>query len=196
MMRVFCLLIILSFSSLLMAAGDPQALVVDSSNKVLEILKAQKTELKKNPEKIYDVVNQYVLPHFDFEKMSKWVLSRYWAKASAKEKQDFVNEFRHLLVRTYAASLLEYTDSKIKYLPLQGDLSSGKVTVRSEIDQAGGFPIPIDYRLHLKNDAWKVYDVKIDGISLIANYRTTFAKEIRQSNIRELINRLVEGNKQ
>ena len=116
-------------------------------------------------------------------------------KATSKQKSQFVNEFKLLLIRTYANSLSEYSDQEIKFAPFRGNIESGDVTVRSEVAQPGGFPIPINYRLYKKGDEWKVYDITIDDVSLITNYRTSFKKEISQSGIDELITKLADQNK-
>jgi len=126
---------------------SPQDLIETTANQVLKKLTSEKDLISKEPDRIYDLVNEFILPHFDFERMSKWVLGKYWRRTTPEQKTRFIKEFRMLLVRTYASSLAEYTNNKIKYLPFRDDVSSGDVTVRSKIDQPGGFPIPINYRL-------------------------------------------------
>ena len=174
----------------------PQELVMSVADKTIAKLKAEKSVIQENPERLYDLINEYVLPHFDFERMSKWVLGKYWRQASQKQRDAFVQEFRTLLVRTYATSLSDYSDQKINYLPFRDDENAEEVTVRSEVEQPGGFPIPINYRLYKAGKDWKVFDVTIDDISLVANYRTSFAKEIRTDGIDGLISKLADRNKQ
>jgi phospholipid transport system substrate-binding protein len=123
------------------------------------------------------------------------VLGKHWRKAKADQRVAFTNEFKSLLVRTYSNALLEYADQTIKYLPFRDSQDAGDVTVRSEIEQPGGFPVPINYRLYLKAGEWKVYDVYIDDISLIANYRSSFSREIRKIGIDKLIQKLADKNK-
>ena len=159
-------------------------------------LKQEKEVLETDSNRIYVLVDEIVLPHFDFEKMSRWVLGKHWRKASAEEKSQFVNEFRTLLVRTYSRALMDNVDQQIDYLPLRADENATDVTVNTEIPQESGFPIPISYSMYLKDGAWKVYDVNIDGLSLVGNYRTSFANEIRQGSIAELIKTLSERNSQ
>lgn len=178
------------------AQQGPQELVESTADTVLKKLKEQREELEKNPSGIYDLVNQYILPHFDFERMSRWVLGRYWRQATPEQQDRFVKEFRTLLVRTYATSLLEYVDQKIVYLPMRGDPASGEVTVRSEVQQPGGFPIPVTYDLYKNDGEWKVYDVAIDNVSLVANYRASFGREVRQKGLDSLIEQLAERNRQ
>jgi phospholipid transport system substrate-binding protein len=171
-------------------------LVQQTADQMLSKLRAERQVIDQHPGRIYDLVNEIVLPHFDFERMSSWVLGKYWRSATPDQRNRFVEEFRNLLVRTYAKSLSSYQDNKITYLPLRATPQDTDVKVRTEVDQPGGFPIPIDYSLYLKGDEWKVYDVTIDGVSLVTNYRTTFANQIRQDGLDKLIATLADRNKQ
>ncbi|MEK7321593.1 MAG: ABC transporter substrate-binding protein [Pseudomonadota bacterium] len=177
-----------------LAATSPQELVQRTADQMLAKLKTEKQVIDQHPERIYELVNQIVLPHFDFERMSSWVLGKYWRAATPAQKQQFMDQFRTLLVRTYAKSLSEYTDNKISYLPMRPSPQENQVKVRTEVDQPGGFPIPIDYELYRKGDDWKVIDVTIDGVSLVNNYRSTFATQIRQDGLDKLITVLSERN--
>jgi len=190
MLLVLCLLM----PGLVFGLEDPQALVIATTDKVLAKLDTEQAQIKKNPKHIYNLIDDFVLPHFDFERMSRWVLGKYWRKASKSQQARFLNEFRTLLVRTYASSLLEFSSQKIVYLPFRGEIEKQDVTIRSEVDQPGSFPIPINYRLHVKDGKWLVYDVTIDDISLIANYRTSFSTEIRKNGIDKLISQLADKN--
>ncbi len=169
---------------------DPRQLVMEVTDSVLAKLRAQRPELEQDPEKIFALIEQDVLPHFDFVRISAWVLGKHWRRATREQKLRFVRAFRTILVRTYGTALLEYTDQKIRYLPLRGDPASGDVTVRTEILNPGRTPTTINYRLHRRNGQWKVYDVTVDGVSLVANYRTAFAAEIRDKGLDALIARL------
>jgi len=171
-------------------------LIKNTSEQVLKALDEQKEILKKDPNHVYKLVDEIILPHLDFEKMAKLALGKNWRKANAKQRKEFTVVFRQLLVRTYSKSLSEYTGQKIIYLPFRMKDGATRATVKTEISQDSGFPIPIDYTLFLKKDAWKVYDIKIDGLSLVTNYRGTFAKEIRAKGISGLIKRLEDKNKQ
>ncbi len=175
---------------------DPLQLVQQVSEQVLARLKAEHALLKQQPERIYALIEKQVLPHFDFLSMSAWVLGKYWRRASKEQKLRFIQAFRTLLVRTYGTALLDYTDQEIRFLPLRDDPANGDVTVRSEVRQPGGKSIAINYRLHRRNGVWKVYDVSVDGVSLVANYRTSFATEIRQQGLDALIERLEQRNRE
>jgi phospholipid transport system substrate-binding protein len=186
-------LMLLASPLLQAAAEEAQQLVVDTSTRVLERLKQDREKLLGKPDLIYPLVEDLVLPHFDFERMSIWVLGKNWRKADRQQQQQFVEQFRTLLVRTYAKALLEYTEQKLNYLPLHAEADAKRVTVRTEVTQPGGVNIPINYSMFL-NDHWKVYDISVDGVSLVTNYRSTFASEIRQGGIDKLLARLAEMN--
>jgi phospholipid transport system substrate-binding protein len=179
-----------------LATQSPQDLVQETTKKITTTLRAEQDQIKKNPERLYEIVDEIVLPHFDFERMSSWVLGKYWRQANNGEKKQFTSEFRTLLVRTYAKALNDNYDRPIDMLPMRHKEGSDRAVVRTEVQQEGGFPIPIDYKMYLKNGTWKVYDVSVDGISLVANYRTSFAQEIRKDGLPKLIDRLAERNKQ
>jgi len=189
------LFVLSGFSVNSLANMEPQALVENVAQETLTRIKKDQEKIKSDDKYLNVLVNELVIPHFDFQRMSKWVLGKYWRKAQNGQKERFVEEFKSLLIRTYASSLNEYVDQEIHYLPFRGDLGSGDVTVRSEIKQPGGFPIPINYRLHKKSKNWKVYDITIDDISLVANYRTSFSRQIRKSGIDALIKQLADKNK-
>jgi phospholipid transport system substrate-binding protein len=128
--------------------------------------------------------------------MARLVLGKYWRRANDEQKTTFEKEFRLLIVRTYATALLEYTDEVIEYPPTRLKPGDDDVTVQTVINQPGGVPIPVNYSLHLTEAGqWKVYDMVIDGISLVTNYRSSFASEIRRGSLDDLIGKLVEHNK-
>ena len=197
-MRKFWSILVMSlvFSGPVLAIQAPQDLVSDTTDKITSVLRVEQDKIKANPNRLYEVVDEVVLPHFDFHRMSSWVLGKYWRKANEKEREQFTQEFRVLLVRTYAKALNDNYDKKIDMLPVVMRKEGKEATVKTEVKQEAGFPIPIDYKMYIKDDAWKVYDVSVDGISLVANYRTSFAKEIRKDGLPKLIATLADRNKQ
>jgi phospholipid transport system substrate-binding protein len=170
------------------------SLVKGTTKTIQQKIKDQDEAINKDIEVLYDLVNTIVLPNFDFRKMSGWVMGKNWRKANAAQKKNFTNQFSRLLVRTYSKALHDNTDQKIEFLPIRGKAKKDEVIIRTEIPQKAGFPIPINYKMHLKNNQWKVYDVVIDSISLVANYRTSFNQEIRKSGIDGLIKKLTDRN--
>jgi len=173
----------------------PQVLIKNSTDEMLQALKDNEAELKEDSSVIFGLVESIIMPHFDFDKMAKLALGKNWRAASLEQKSQFTEEFRLLLVRTYSTAMLEYTNEEIKFLPFRGDLKKKKVKVAMEIIQPGGPPIPMALSMYLnKADVWKVYDVKIDGISLVTNYRSTFATQIRNEGMDKLIEILAKKN--
>jgi phospholipid transport system substrate-binding protein len=173
---------------------SPLDLLQKTSDDVIRVLKARADELEKNPEQIYDLVNQYIIPHLDDVAMAKLALGKNWNKASREQKIEFVEQFRTLLVRTYGKSLLEYRNQTINFFPLKLDPGDDRVEVKSEVQQPGAPSIPVTYRLRLKDNEWKVYDLSIDGVSLVTSYRGTFAQEVRKSGMAGLLQLLRDKN--
>ena len=178
------------------AAMGPEQLIKQTSDKVLSEIKANADVYQSDPERIYQLVDDVVLPHFDFSAMTDLALGNYKDKVNGEQRPTIVNEFRSLLVRTYSSALLEYTDQELVYLPMEGVESDGIVTVRTEIEQAGGFPIPINYTLRLGDDGWKVFDISVDDVSLVTNYRSSFARAIKKDGVDGLIKTLQDRNRE
>ena len=175
---------------------SPVEMLERTSNQVIEILRHDMDELKKNPDKVYRIVDEYILPHLDDVTMAKLALGKNWKKASREQKLEFVESFRNLLIRTYSKSLLEFSDQEIRYFPVKVPPDAKKISVKAEVIQPGGPPVPLAYRMRVKNNRWKVYDIKVDGVSLVTSYRGTFTQEIRKSGIEGLLEYLREKNQQ
>jgi phospholipid transport system substrate-binding protein len=175
-------------------AEDPRELVIATTEEMLTTIREKRAELDANPRLVDQFIIDIVLPHFDFVAMSRAVLGKHWRRASKGQQERFVREFRDLLVRTYATALLEYTEERIDYPPLVAGADGNDVTVRTEIEQPGGLGIPIHYRMERQEDGWKIYDVTIDGLSLITNYRNTFNNDVRKVGLDQLIDNLKKGN--
>jgi len=179
-----------------MAASGPEQLVRQTSENVIAEIRANLDSYKSDPKKVYKLVDELVLPHFDFAAMTDLALGRHKDKVSATQRPAIIAEFRQLLVRTYSSALFEYTDQEMIYLPMEGNEADGMVIVRTEIEQAGGFPIPINYELRLGDGGWKVFDVSVDEVSLVTNYRSSFARAIKKDGIDGLIQTLQERNQE
>jgi phospholipid transport system substrate-binding protein len=173
----------------------PQALVKQASDEMLAALEEHEAELAGNPSKIYSLVDEILIQHFDFPRMAKLALGKNWNSITEDQQARFVEEFRLLLVRTYSTAMLEYTDEEIRFLPFRDDLSKKRVNVPMEVVQSGGPGIPMVLSLYQNNaDQWKVYDVKIEGISLVTNYRSSFSRDINNGGIDKLIEDLAQRN--
>jgi len=169
--------------------------VMSTADEVLARLSSEKEALDADPGMIYGLINEIVIPHFDFVSMSKWVLGKKsWKGASEGQREQFVAEFRTLLVRTYAKALLEYSNEAIEYLPEESNPNSNLVVIKTKIHQAGTNAVPIDYRMHVSGGEWKVVDLVVDGVSLVATYRGSFASEIKKNGLDALISKLSQRN--
>lgn len=198
MKKSFChaLFLVTAFFCATAVAAEtaPDVLVKETSQDVLEIVKKDKDIQAGNKQKIYALVDAKVLPHFDFKRMTQLAVGKSWRQATPAQQDALIKEFRALLVRTYSISLSTYKNQVIDYKPLRMQPGDTDVTVKTVVKQPGGQPIPIDYSLQKNGDGWKVYDVVVDNISLVTNYRGSFASEIRQSGIDGLIKVLVDKN--
>jgi phospholipid transport system substrate-binding protein len=179
-----------------MGATGPEQLVRQTVESVVDELKANMGTFKSDPQTVYKMVDELVLPHFDFVAMTDLALGSYKDDVDIEQKPAIVSQFRQLLVRTYSSALFEYTDQELIFLPMEGTEAEGLVTVRIEIEQTGGFPIPINYTLRRGDDGWKVFDVSVDEVSLVTNYRSSFARAIKKNGVDGLIKTLQERNQE
>jgi len=179
------------------AAGTgPDVLVKQTTDKVIQELNTNRESFMKDNNKLYDMVDAIVLPHFDFERMSKLVLGKHWRDASPEQRAKFIEQFKTLLIRTYATALFQYNGQKIVYKPFRETSAEDDAVVRTEIVPQDGPPVPMHYALRKNSDgAWKVFDIRIDGISLVTNYRTAYGNTIQTGGLDTLISKLVEKNK-
>lgn len=175
---------------------DPLQLVQQTADTVLKEVVTHKEALNKDQSGIYALVSVHVLPHFDFSRMTRSAMGKYWRRATEEQKSKLITQFRQLLIRTYGVALLNYSGQEIVYLPVRTTDDKDRVTVQTRVKEGGGGPeIPVDYRLIFNQDVWMVYDVVIDGISLVSNYRTSFSGQIRRQGIDGLIQQLADQNK-
>ena len=166
---------------------SPVVLLERTSQQVIKILQDDHELLQKDPDRVYKIIDDYILPHLDEVTMAKLALGKNWKRATKEQKKEFVVEFRNLLVRTYSKSLIEFSDQEIKFFPIKLSEGVQRTSVKAEVIQSGGPSIPMAYRVRIKNNTWKVYDIKIDGISLVTSYRGTFTQEIRKSGMDGLL---------
>ena len=194
MLRLFLttLAFVLGSTAASVRAADvaPDVLARTTTQEVVAMLKQDKDIQNGNLSKIYQLVEAKILPNFDFNRMTQLAVGKHWPRATAQQKQALVTEFRNLLVRTYATSLTAFSNQTIDFKPLVMKPDDADVTVRSEIRQPGGQALPIDYSMYKSAFGWKVYDVSIDGVSLVTNYRASFASAVRQGGIDGLIKTL------
>ena len=186
----------LSCGSVFAQEDTPDALVKKVTDDVLTIVRQDKDIQSGNTKKAIELVEAKVLPNFNFQRMTALAVGRDWNKASADQKKQLAEEFKTLLVRTYSNALTSYKDQTVRYKPTKMQGGDTDVLVRTEIVQSGNKPIQLDYSLEKQSDGWKVYDVVVAGVSLVTNYRETFAQEVRANGIDGLLQMLTNKNKQ
>jgi phospholipid transport system substrate-binding protein len=180
----------------LAAEVTPDLIAREVTDKIVVLLKANRDLYAKDNKKLYAMVDEHVLPKFDFRAMSRTVLGRYWRTADEDQRTRFTNEFRDLLVRTYATALLKYNDEKIVYMPFKMSPDDRTVIVRSEVRRTdGGPPIAINYSFYRMDAGWKVYDVTIEGASLVTTYQSTYSERVQHEGVNALIASLAQDNK-
>ena len=173
----------------------PDVLVKNVTLEVVDIIAKDKDIKSGDRAKLIQVIDQKVLPHFNFGAMTALALGQNWNKATPEQKKRLTEEFRTLLVRTYASALAAYSEQKFEFRPLRAKPTDTDVTVQVRVLQAGAQPVPIDYAMEKTASGWKVYDVMVGGVSLVANYRTEFSNVIRGSGIEGLIKSLAAKNR-
>ncbi|KTD25703.1 signal peptide protein, toluene tolerance protein Ttg2D [Legionella lansingensis] len=190
-LQSFVVAIALSISQFLWAQTSPIPMLENTANQIIASLKENKAALKNNPKVIQQIVRRHLLPIVDVSGMSRSVLGRQaWNKASPSERQQFADAFTQLVIRTYASPLAEYTDEKIKFLPIRGSVENRFLRVNSVIVRSNGQNIPLSYSLVSKNGTWKIYDFSVEGVSLLQSFRSQFAEALRSSSMEEIIKQL------
>jgi phospholipid transport system substrate-binding protein len=173
----------------------PDAMVKTVTLEVVDLILKDKEITAGNRTRLIDVIEAKVLPHFNFPSMTALALGQQWNKADADQKKRLTEEFRTLLVRTYASALAAYSQQKFDFRPLRAKPTDTDVTVNVRVLQPGAQPVTIDYSMEKTAAGWKVYDVQVGGVSLVANYRTEFAAIVRESGIEGLIKGLQAKNR-
>ncbi|HLU77670.1 MAG TPA: ABC transporter substrate-binding protein [Burkholderiales bacterium] len=191
-------MLLLAFGLLPAAQAEtaPDELVKSVTAEVIEIVKNDEDIKKGDPRKAAQLVQEKVLHHFNFTRMTALAMGVSWRQATPEQRRSLVDQFRTLLVRTYSTALTSYRDQTIDYAPLRMQPGDKDVTVRSLVRQPGAQPVTIDYRMEKTSDNWKVYDVAVGGVSLVTTYRDTFNTEVRNSGIDGLLKTLMEKNQQ
>ena len=195
MPRIFAILLAALVPALAAAEETPDALVKRTTDEVLAIIKADKDVQGGNMAKVTALAEQKVLPHFNFTRMTRLAVGRNWAQATDAQKEALTKEFRTLLVRTYSTSLSQYRNQTIEVKPTRLGAQDKDAVVKTAVIQQGGPQIPIDYAMEKADGGWKVYDVVIDGASLVTTYRGTFNDQIQKGGIDGLVKTLQERNR-
>ena len=201
MKKAICSILVLLSTLLLMPATwaveiRPDALVEETAQEVLKIIKRDKDTLSGDKEKILNLVKSKILPHFNFTRMTRLAMGKNWSKASPQQQQELEEAFRTLLVRTYYKALAVYSDHTIKVSPVTNMAGETDATVKTEIVPPNGQAVSINYSMEKTNGAWKIYDITVAGISLVINYRGTFNSKIRSGGVKGLLESLNKKNRE
>ena len=185
-------------SSIALAIDDrkPEQIVEETSAYVLKTLNDENERLREDPTLINQLINDTVIPIIDLDSMGKLILGKYWKRASAEQRTSFVVEFKDMLIRTYAKSLVDYGHAKVNVLPARDQEERKYYTVKTELSVGSGkAPLQVAYIFRKnKQTEWKVFDLAVDGLSLVKNFRTSFNQEIRETSLDALIARLANTN--
>jgi phospholipid transport system substrate-binding protein len=173
----------------------PDELIRRISEEVLAAMRADPELRAGNPAKIVPFVQATVLPHFDFERATRIAMGPAWRGATPAQREELTREFSALLVRTYTSAVADYSDSEVTVSPLRARASETDATVRSQVKRPGEQPVAIEYEMQKTAGSWKIYDLRIDGISLMSTYRTAFADEVRTNGVDGLIRTLSGKNR-
>ena len=184
------------FTNIGWCATDPMPMVVKMNRQVLSTLKKHKTGLKANPSYVEQAIKTYFIPHVDTSGMSRSVLGRnIWQTASIDEKNQFTSEFTNLVLRTYAQPLANFNGEKVEFLPMKPSASPKFVQIQSIVVRPSGQRIPITYHLVQTNDEWKIYDLSVEGVSLLNSFRNQFGDALKHDSLKTVIHALHEKNK-
>lgn len=186
----FMVCLAVSFTLAALAADPPESpeeVIRSSGEQMVASVVERRPELETQPELIYELVNEILLPHMDFEAMAQLALGPAWRSATPAQRREFTDEFRNLLVRTYSTAWLAYDNQTIEYLPARPASRPDRATVMVVLRESGGQRTNLAYSLRLKDGAWKVYDLALDGVSLLTNYRSEFPARVRAVGLEGLI---------
>lgn len=174
----------------------PPQLAIENASEQMKV-KLQSDDFKNDFVQVTEYVEQVIYPHVDFHRISALVLGKHWKKADKIQKEKFKEEFQTLLIRTYARAFIEFNDWNVRYLPLNMEEGARKALVKTEVLQSGKQPIAVNYRMALSSGDWKAYDIIIEGVSLVTNYRTSFKNEVKRTgSLDSVIAKLSERNKE
>jgi phospholipid transport system substrate-binding protein len=181
------------------AAGDadiaPEKMILDLSTSVLDTLKSDKQIQAGDFDRVQKLVDERIMPHVDFDKMTRLAVGRPWRGASADQRSALIAQFRTLLMRTYSGALARVSDQSVRLRPTRTQDNSSDVIVRTQIVASQGDPVDLDYRLEKAADGWKIYDLNILGVWLVENYKNEFTATLSQGGVDGLIKELTEKNR-
>jgi phospholipid transport system substrate-binding protein len=172
----------------------PEELVKKLTSDVMTSIKTDKDLAAGDKQKALKLAEEKILPHIDFQEATRLAVGRAWRDATPEQRKKLVDEFRSMLVRTYSNALEGYQGQEMKVLPSRNKAGDSEATVRNQFTRAGGKPVPIDYQMRKTDSGWKIYDISVEGISLVLTYRSEFDQVVKQEGIDGLIKRLLQKN--
>ena len=174
----------------------PDQLVQKLTEEVLAAIKSDKQLAAGDKQKALKLAEEKVLPYIDFEEATRLAVGRAWSQATPEQRKKLVEEFRNMLVRTYSNAIESYQGQTLKVMPSRVGKGDGKdeATVRAQFVRAGGKPLPIEFQMRNDGKSWKVYDIAVEGISLVLTYRSEFDAVVKQEGVDGLIKRLTQKN--
>lgn len=182
------------------STNDPQNLVSDTINQLIDRLRENIERIKSDERLAYQISDDLVAPHIDFPRVTRLVIGKYWHDASTAQRRQLNEEIRTLLIRSYVTAMTSYADqivahkNRISYLPSRYQPGDTKASVRANITLESGQVVEVQYQLYYTDNEWKIYDIRIEGISLAITYRTTFGEKIKREGLDSLIAQLSEKN--
>lgn len=172
---------------------NPEKFVRETAEAVLGKIDGRRDEIRNDPAVAEGIIEESLLPHVDVDYISRLVLARHWRSASKEQRQEFQDAFYNFLVKSYSSGLAEFTRDSFKVLPLRGEIDQRRTIVQTEVYRDNGQSVPVAFTLRWTDEGWKMYDVIIEGISYVRNYRTDFNTEIQQKGLDSVIERLQQG---
>jgi phospholipid transport system substrate-binding protein len=193
--RLSCLLAVALLAAAALAAEAvpgpaPQALIETTARRMLEALDADREAARKDPTRVQHMVDEILLPHFDTDYSARLVLGKHWRAATPEQRRQFIDAFYRSLLRNYGSALAEFTAERMVVLPFRGDLESGQATIRTEVKRSDGTRVPVNYTMRATPAGWKAWDVTIEGISYVRNFRNDVGAEVDQRGLQSVIERL------
>ena len=194
LIAIFACLMALALPARAQQDLGPEELVRKVTQDVLDAIRSDKQLAAGDKQKALKLAEEKVLPLIDFEEATRLAVGRAWAQATPEQRKKLVEEFRRMLVRTYSNAISAYEGQTMKVLPVRMKPGDTEVTVHNQYIRAGGTPLPVDYQMHKTDQGWKIYDITVEGVSLVLTYRSEFDAVVKQSGIDGLIKRLEEKN--
>jgi len=183
-------ILIFLFAGSVAWAQDPNAVIQSAADELAASLDGRKEALAANKDELYELIDRVLLPRFDRRYAAQLVLGRHWRNASAEQRDRFINAFYNSLLRKYSDGVLEYDQDQIEILPFRGDLTKQRTTVKTMVTLEDGTEVPVNYGMVNRDSNWLMFDVTVEGISYVRNYRTEFNSEIQRTSLEALIGRL------